>query len=204
MARTAPPAPTLLVHANPYASLDKDGFPAGQTRHDPLAGKKGEVHFIGAEVKRTLVSDERLPPGANNKARRKRVTGMGGTDMRKPIFDFEVEHYLGPIKVADTEFHRRRLRKGEVFAADEMTARAAGLLVKGKNGPAFVPPAEALDRARKAAIVNWESLYPGRPLPPWPAFTIPSSDTAGATTTAAAAPSAQPTTTTKAPKGAGA
>lgn len=206
MARNATPAPILRVHANPFASLDKDGYPAGQTRHDPLAGKKGQVHFIGAEVKRSLTPDEKLPAGANNKGRRNRVTGTGATDMRKPIFDVEVEHWLGVIPIADTEYHRRRLRKGELIAADEATARAAGVMVKTKSGLSFVPPVEALKKAREEAIAKWNVLYPGVPLPvaKWPDFAIPDASTPNPAAAASAAlPSTTSSPTDNAPTGAG-
>lgn len=214
MARKPMLAATLRVHANPYAALDARGYPAGQTRYDPIAGKRGQVHFVGAEVERVLVPDEDLPPGADNARRMRRTPGQGEAGFRKPIYNFKVTHWLGVIEIADTEYHRRRIRNGELLAADEATARAAGLLVapppprrkKGSKGdvkeepqaPAFVPPAAALKAAREKAIADWKALYPDVPLPieEWPVFTIPDanekpSDASG-TTTSTAAPAADP------------
>jgi hypothetical protein len=133
----------LLVFPVPFTALDARGMPSGAVRFDPPTGRKNQVHFIGCTRKNTLVE------------KRKRAEG------RQSLYNTSFRYDLTPQRITHTDYHVRRIRQGELIAADPATAKIAGV--------PFVPPTTAFERARYAAIARWEQQY-GEPPPveKWP------------------------------------
>jgi hypothetical protein len=133
----------LLVFPVPFAALDPEGMPSAAVRFDPPTGRKGEVHFIGATRKNTLVE------------KRKREEG------RQSLYVTSFEYDLMPQRITHTDYHVQRIRQGDLIAADQATAKIAGV--------PFAQPEVAFERARYAAIARWEQQY-GEPPPveSWP------------------------------------
>lgn len=61
----------------------------------------------------------------------------------------KILHTDEPVSMPDLGTYRRLLKTGELLAADEATARAAGI--------AFVPLADALERERQGAIARHQA-----------------------------------------------
>jgi hypothetical protein len=136
----------LRVYANPYTFIDPEGRPAGVYSHDP-AHLPGQMH-VGIVRLETTVTEKRDP----------------SKDTRSSLMDL-VHHYDGEVQEiayapGDPGFkhYRDGLRSGDLIAADEATAKAAGLK--------FEDPGEVLGRARLKAVREWTDAHDGEP----PAF----------------------------------
>lgn len=137
----------LLVFPVPFAALDAEGMPAASVRFDPPMGRKNEVHFIGCTLERKVVE--------------KRTRAEGRQTLYETAFHYE----LSPQSIPHTDYHVQRIRHGELLAADAATAKRVGV--------PFVPPTQAFERARHAAIAAWTDQY-GEPPPieRWPALCL--------------------------------
>jgi hypothetical protein len=140
------PKRVLRVYANPYTYLDPEGRPAGVYSHDP-AHLPGQMH-VGIARLETTVTEKRDP----------------SKDTRSSLFDL-VQHYDADVQeIAYTpgdpgfKHYRDGLRSGDIIAADEATAKAAGLK--------FEEPSAVLARWRDTAIADWTRDHDGEP----PAF----------------------------------
>lgn len=127
-----PQPKTLLVVANPYAALDAAGNPAGLVPKDPSTSRDGS--HVGAT--RRITSVEKV---AKN-------------ELRSPNVTTEITFSSEPVEVPSTEYYRRKIRRGELLAADQSTATAANL-------EKFVPPAKALAAAKKAAVDDYIATH---------------------------------------------
>lgn len=172
----------LLVHINPYVALNHDGMPVGVVLYDPLEGRQGEAHFIGARIAKREVRRADVPAKRGNALRK---------DRRSPRFATRVEHDLAPQRVPHTAHHIVAIESGSLIPANEATAAIARV--------PFVAPAERLAAARDTAIATWTRDY-GVPPPvaDWPALAIPAVPVPQATATgpavvATVAPSTAPT-----------
>ena len=137
------PKRVLRVYANPYTFIDQEGRPAGVYSHDP-AHLPGQMH-VGIARLQTTVTEKRDP----------------SKDTRPSLMDL-VHHYDGevqeiPYTPGDPGFkhYRDGLKNGDLIAADETTARAAGLK--------FEEPGEVLGRARIKAVREWQDAHDGEP-----------------------------------------
>jgi hypothetical protein len=125
----------LRVVPNPFAApLDHEGRPCGAVQYDPEHSRF--VRYIGATR-----ADEVLEKRPANDLRGHRV------DVRW-VFD------LAPVDIEDTNYHRGMIASGELFAADESTAKRGGLKV-------LAPFADALRVARSKAIDAWTKDHDG-------------------------------------------
>lgn len=141
------PAPKYLsVLPNPHAFLDADGNPAGAFPRD-AADTGGAARYVGATVEplvldpgETMTATRRASPGAKPAT----VTATLRPSREKVVFRFDT---TTPEMVPNTGYYRQALQRGEIFPADEATARAAG--VKDWKGPE-----DASRRAGEAAAAR--------------------------------------------------
>jgi hypothetical protein len=163
-------------------ALNHDGMPVGVVLYDPLEGRQGEAHFIGARL-------------AKREARRPDVLAKRGNVLRKdrraPRYVTRVEHDMTPQRVPHTAHHIVAIESGSLIPANEATAKIARV--------PFVAPAVRLAAARDAAIANWTREY-GAPPPvaSWPVLAIPAvpqENATGPAVVATGAPAAVPTST---------
>lgn len=146
----------LKVYPNPYAALDGQGQPVGTVRHDPQHGRKGVVHYVGADLAfRVRTADENA---GRRGAIRIRDTTFPTSQGRQLLRETVITYRLGkPATIEHTDYHVQRLQQGELLPADAATAKIAAV--------AWVEPQEALDAAREG-----KGLY-GRELVAWQANT---------------------------------
>lgn len=146
---------TLLAVANPFIHLDEEGVPCGAFPFDPEHAA-GARRWVGATIDatRTVVrkrTDERF-----------RAFGGRQTDMapvQRTFFAYDLE----PQKVLDNQHYRQAFAQGDLFPADEQTAREIGC-------QKFEPPSEALRRVCAATVAVWEREHGGPPrFEAWPA-----------------------------------
>jgi hypothetical protein len=164
----------LLVIINPYAALDHNGMPVGVVLHDPLEGRAGEAHFIGARIARTEVRRTDVQP----------KRGTIRADRRKPRYATRVDHDMAQQSVPHTAHHIAAIESGALIPANEATARIARV--------SFVDPAARLATARENAIDAWTREHgDAPPVADWPPLTIPGSAAPGVP--AAPAPATNPT-----------
>lgn len=129
---------TLVVWANPYLVLDHLGRPAGACSRERLPMHvNSHPGYIGCEC--VASAPEKLPPG------------HAGTPDQDTCWHFSRQ----PVTVPDNPYYRQKLRYGEVFPADEKTARTCGMK--------FVPLDEAVSAAKAAAVARWESYFGEKP-----------------------------------------
>jgi hypothetical protein len=137
----------LLVYPVPFAALDAGGMPAAAVRFDPPTGRPNVVHFIGCGRQNRLIE------------RRKRAEG------RQSVYGTSFRYELAPQPITHTDYHVQRIHHGELIAANEATARIAGV--------PFVSPSTAFERARYAAIRRWEQQYGTYPpVDKWPTLQL--------------------------------
>lgn len=130
---------TLLVWPNPFHALDHEGHPAGVLSYEPTGdGVKtfDSRRFIGATLQSKILE--------------KAVEGTAQQTMQRTWFEFTEE----VVEVPESAYYKHAIARGEIFAADEATARRCGI-VQG-----FVEPAELLERARKEAVDAYERNPP--------------------------------------------
>jgi hypothetical protein len=137
------PTRALRVYANPYAFLDPEGRPAGVYSHDPKYFP-GQMH-VGVDRLKLREIEKRDPS-----------EGRSSLADLVHIYDAEVQEV--PFAPGDRHYVDG-IRSGDLIAADEATARAAGV--------AFADPMAALDAARAKAIEAWTANH-GEP----PAFAV--------------------------------
>lgn len=165
---------TLSVYPNPFVQLDHEGVPCGAYPFDP-GHANGARRWVGAvidtgrlkpiAVKTTGPQDSapgaalmRLDgkpvgdvPAAPGKPARKAPRSVNGYPRFRTMFAFN----LKPQTVPDNEHYRRGIRAGELFAADEATARECKVECR--------PLDEALRDARTAAIAAWRDQHESDP-----------------------------------------
>jgi len=131
---------TLRVHANPWASLDHEGRPAG---HCAFERQPQHVNNHQGYVACECVASEpeKLP------------LGHAGTPDQDTCWHFSKE----PVEVVDgiLGYYRRCLRDGDILPADEKTARVAGI--------AFTPIDQAWAAAKKLAYSKWFAAFGENP-----------------------------------------
>ncbi len=130
----------ILVYPNPYMHLDHDGYPAGATPTDRMEHVGETVRsWVGAKLDQdqtfhteNLSSDEQAFRFPRQQTR----------------FKFELST---PTELPVTQYYRDRIRDGELFVADEASAKECGF--------AFTDPKKALHAAKAAAIASWKASY---------------------------------------------
>ncbi len=133
----------LRVVANPYSSLDGLGRLAGRVQLDPDAAA-GALRYIGARIEADILV---------------RFAGEGRDG--RPVYDPRGTHVQdtrwsfsgAAVEIPETPHHRTALRDGSLLAADVVTHRAVF------GGLPFVEPAQALARARSAALAVWAAEH---------------------------------------------
>lgn len=138
-----------MVIANPFAALDHEGVPAGALPFDPEHGN-GARRWVGASI--DMERTKKIESKPHDVLRRGNKILFEPTARHRTFYKFD----LRPQVVLDTVHYRRALEHGDIFPADVETARKVGF-------KAFVPPAEALAKAREKAIDEWRSCYGQEP-----------------------------------------
>lgn len=137
------PRPDLNVLPNPWTYIDHRGRPAGVVPVEPpreaTYAPPTTLRAVGAKVGK--VRQVRA-------ARHQRV-GTAVGEIVKARHDLEWEFSDEPTTVPFSAYYRAKVRKGELLAADEPTARACGVK--------FVEPKAALEKARKEAIERFDA-----------------------------------------------
>lgn len=121
---------TLLVVPNPYCALNAKGEPDGKIKRDPSVDKAGG--FVGATLTKGKTV-KKYPKG----------------DLRSNVYEFSLSFSADPVSVPSTEYYRKKVRSGELLAADAKTA--------GECAVKFVPVEQALSEAKAAAIKSFEA-----------------------------------------------
>lgn len=130
---------TLSVYPNPFLHLDHDGYPAGVCPCDMVehVGMTRRV-WVGARIDpdqtfmlEKLTEEERRYRDARQQTR----------------FKFE---FSEPTTVLLTEYYKDRLRAHEIIPANIEAHMDAGMLRKD-----YLPPAEALAKAKAACLKQW-------------------------------------------------
>lgn len=127
---------TLSVYANPYSHVDEQGRPQGALPWDPQGHNPGRG-WVGAhlEAVQTKAATSVVIKGVAYETE-------AAEHARTLVFDHE------PTTLPETPYYLAALRRGELFAADEATAKMAGLK--------FVDPETALAAAKADAITRWK------------------------------------------------
>lgn len=127
----------ISVRTNPFHVLDHEGRPAGAVLKE-IDGAYSSLSYVGA----TMTSKPADIPGNS--------TPRQG-ELRQLVEDRTFEFETGDIRLAKSAYYLRCVKDGALLAADEATAKAAGI--------PFVDPTVALSKARKAAIDSWVATY---------------------------------------------
>lgn len=132
------PIKSLLVLPNPWAAIDHQGRPSGVVMCDPVEHvptRDGEPRrFVGAH----------LDP-VKTRMTREFARGDARSNEQDTVWVFATK----PVDLPNTPYYRERIRHGELIAADEKTARVAGLK--------FADPGKVIEAARASAIAAWET-----------------------------------------------
>jgi hypothetical protein len=142
----------LSVVPNPYLVLDHEGRPSCVVRYDPAFGRKGEVTYVGATLAREKIS-------------RDDTQGRHDLDDRHALWDITYKYSMTPLSIENTDYHLARIREGSILAADEATAKFAGV--------EFVDLAKALDMAKAKAVADWKADHEDEdPTEGWPDLSL--------------------------------
>jgi hypothetical protein len=125
----------LRVVPNPFAApLDHDGRPCAVVQYDPEHAAR--YTLIGVERRERVL--EKRAPGSAQQTR----------------VDVTWAYSLEPVTIEDTGYHRALILEGSLLAADEGTAKRAGLKM-------LAPWADAIRMARAKAIDVWAKAHDG-------------------------------------------
>lgn len=128
------PKQTLLVYPNPFHALDHEGRPACVLPYEPEGNGVttfDDRRFVGANLKSEIL--EKFPQGDARESR------------QRTWFDFTAE----AVRVRNTAYYQHAIARGEIFAADEESAKLCGIQ------QTFMEPGLLLEQARKDAIGFW-------------------------------------------------
>ena len=121
---------------NPWSALDHKGRPSG---YYPIAGAFGQ--YVGVSVDATATKQlHGADPAAGIEPEWDLVWKFSTEPVEVPLIGAEAAHYLQGV------------RSGDIFPADAATSRACGQKT-------FVPPAQAIEAAKKAALERWTLNY---------------------------------------------
>lgn len=126
----------VKILPNPWHSLDHEGRPAGACPRERMPNQAPGSHqgYVGAVLYATV--PVALEPGHQ------------GTPSQDTVWHFSKE----PVAYADPRaYYRKALQNGEVIAADEKSAAAAGLK--------FLPYDAALAASRAEAVAKWRAAF---------------------------------------------
>lgn len=126
----------LRVYPNPYKHVDEQGRPNFAVACEPVGN--GVTSF-----------DDRSWIGATLTATPVAVFAPG--DARSSIHDHAWTFSDDPVVVTASDYHKRAIRAGELIAADETTAKDAGI--------AFKDPGELLALYKKWAGEAWTTVH---------------------------------------------
>jgi len=132
---------TLSVVPNPWTFIDHKGLPAGVCLVEQPGGGSFLREWVGARVAKSL----ELSP-------EKRVVVGGRTHVAKYAVHHNMwEHDTEPVTVQNTAYYRKKVARGELLAADAVSAAECGISKKD-----FVDPKELLAQLREAAIKRFD------------------------------------------------
>lgn len=128
---------TLKVRANPWIghdTINNLGLPVGRV---PVEQPPGgfDPRLVGARIKRAIKVSE-APKDA---------------PLAQESHELEIEYDTEPATVANTDYYRRRVLRGELIAADRASFTAAGGSARD-----FEEHQKHLDRQRTAAIAEFD------------------------------------------------
>lgn len=149
-------APTMRVVPNPYVAVDEHGRPCGVTMLDPvdhLVYRDNPKHtdasrrwqdrqFVGTKrVSTRMTADKTL-----------RVGSVKHVTVGK--HDHAWDHAIDPVEVPATNYYRRAVMSGDLYAADLATWVEAG-----GNPQLFQEPLEKLAQAKEGAIERFVRMH---------------------------------------------
>lgn len=134
------PIRQLLVLPNPWVvgCIDHLGRPAGRLPVDFYEHSQTPATFVGcrfAEVKEIAAAQiQKL--------------GKREIEIAPARHDHRIAYSREPVSIPNSAYYRDAIKRGDLIAADERTARVSGLVK-------FVKPEEALAKAREEAIKHF-------------------------------------------------
>lgn len=136
------PVQKLLVRPNPWIEgcIDHLGRPAGRVHVDPQHGHVTYATFVGCK----FVDVVETTPEQSIKVGKKEIPTAPARH------DHRIAYSKEAVALPNTGYYRDALKRGDLFPEDEATARAAGIAK-------FVPPEDALKRARENAIAHFNA-----------------------------------------------
>lgn len=129
---------TLLVWANPWHATDHFGRPAGHVSRERTGSTPGHPGYIGCEIVASAPIEVEK--------------GSAASPDQDTCWHFSRD----AVKVLDNGFYRSKVRSGEVFPADEATAkkcRTPDYLIS------FRPLDECVAVAKAEAFAKWRAAF---------------------------------------------
>lgn len=134
----------IKVLANPWLVIDSKGRPCGAVPCDPNEHDRVGRSYVGARVDR---QQTKLVPDRFGQAAQ---AGEARFARQDTVWAFLTE----PVELPYTHYYADKVRKGQLFAADEKSAVACGIAAKN-----FQEPGKLLDEAKAAAIADFVAHY---------------------------------------------
>lgn len=132
---------TLKVLPNPWTHIDEKGRPAGAVIVEQPSNGTFDRRWVGASFT------------AKDVQAAKRVSIAGRTFEQSPaIHEHEWDHASDPVSVANTQYYRKCVFRGDLIAADEATAMACGIAKKD-----FVQPETLFQKIKSEAIAEFDA-----------------------------------------------
>lgn len=129
---------TLMVWANPYHALDHFGRPSGHVARERTPGTLGHAGYVGcACVASAPIEVEK---------------GSAASPDQDTCWHFSRE----AVKVLDSAYYRGAVRNGELFPADEKTAKCSS---SGDVTVKFESLDSALAKSKAEAFGKWRAAF---------------------------------------------
>ncbi len=131
----------LRVLPNPWTHIDEKGHANGVCIVEQPGHGASDRRWVGAHISKVK---EIEPP--------KRVTIGGRTHEQKSgIHHCTYSYVTEPVVVENSAYYRKMVSKGDLIAADALSAKACGI-----SAVNFVEPSKLLEQLKQAAIVQFE------------------------------------------------
>lgn len=137
------PQKTLRVLPNPYCHLDEYGRPCGACPME-VNERAPARSYVGATLKAKETRAAKTAPMRSASGEVKMM--MTDAAEHEVWFEFGTD----VVTVENTAYYRLAIQNGEILAADQATAKAAGL-----GGDTFVDPLRLLDELKANAIARY-------------------------------------------------
>jgi hypothetical protein len=136
----------LKVYPNPFVALGPDGMPCGRVLVEP--GHPRPYDVVGGKIQRQKL--DRDEGEAQKKAR--------NLDTRDPLVRGVAVVRMAPVEVPSAQYHKERIARGDLIAADLPTWRALGFAKKE-----FRDALDILAEYAATAIEEWNASHEDPP-----------------------------------------